>query len=198
MVERQLLDAYGAKEDAAFLRGLGSQWTPKGLRYSAATVNSATQSYSVTTVLSDLTGLINALEVANVKMIAPCWFTSPQVLDYLRTAVSASSGDLMFKGIQDGKLLGWPIEQTTSIPANLGGSSNQSELYLCDMDEVLVGQGFAEVGVHPSGTYTDSNGDLQSAFDHDELILRLTTCVDIGLKHDAACAVLTDVPWAAS
>ena len=76
VVERQLLAAYGSKEDAAFLCGLGSQWTPKGLRYSAATVNTATQSYSVTTVLSDLTGLINALEVANVKMIEPCWFTT--------------------------------------------------------------------------------------------------------------------------
>lgn len=193
-----MLDAYSATEDSAFLCGIGSQWTPKGLRYSAATVTTATQSFTVATVLSDLTGIINALEAANVKMVSPVWFTSPQVIDYLRTAVSASSGDLMFKGIQDGKLLGWPIDQTTSIPANLGGSSNQSELYLCDMDEVIIGQGFVEVGVHPNGTYTDDNGNLQSAFDHDELILRLTACVDIGLKHDAACAVLTEVPWAAS
>ena len=183
---------------SAFLRGLGSQWTPKGLRYSAATVNSATQASPSRRCSSDRTGLINALEAANVKMVSPVWFTSPQVIDYLRTAVSASSGDLMFKGIQDGKLLGWPIDRRRPFRRTWADSSNQSELYLCDMDEVLIGQGFVEVGVHPSGTYTDDNGDLQSAFDHDESILRLTACVDIGLKHDAACAVLTDVPWAAS
>jgi HK97 family phage major capsid protein len=197
VVEQQLLGAFGAKEDGGFLTGIGSQWVPKGLRHSAATVNTATQSYSVTTVLSDLTGLINALEIANVKMIAPCWFTSPQVIDYLRTAVATGSGNLMFNDVRDGRLLGWPIEQTTSIPANLGGSSNQSEIYLVDMDSVIIGQGFVEIGVHPSGTYTDGNGNLKSAFERDESILRLTAGVDIGLKHNGACAVLTNVPWAA-
>ena len=197
VISSQLLAQYASAEDKFFLTGTGSQYSPKGLRWSATTVNDATADYSVATVISDLTGIINALETANVPRTAPwCWFTSPQVLDYLRSAVS-SSGQFMFPGIQRGELMGFPIESSTSISQTLGESSNQSELYLCAMSEAIVAQGFVEVTVRHNATYHDTSGNLVSGFDRDKFVVKFLSAVDFGLKHSQACAVLTNVPWAA-
>ena len=49
VVRDQLLKQFASIEDAAFLTGAGSAWSPKGIRWSASTVNTATLSYSVTT-----------------------------------------------------------------------------------------------------------------------------------------------------
>jgi HK97 family phage major capsid protein len=195
VVSDQVIRQYAAIEDAAFLRGVGSQWTPKGLRYSAATVNTATLSYNVTTVLSDVQGLVSALENANVPMTNPVFFTSPKVKEYLLTATAAGSGNLMFPSVGEGRLLGYPIEVTTSIPANLGGSSNQSEVYLCDMAEAIIGMSYLDVNVRNTGTYHDAGGNLISAFDRDESIVRVIGGVDFALRHSASAAVLTAVPW---
>ena len=195
IVRDQVLRQYAAVEDAAFLRGVGSQWTPKKNRYSAATVNTATLSYSVTTVLSDLQGLVSTLENANVPITQPVFFTSPKVKKYLLTATAAGSGNLMFPQIQDGKLLGYTLEATTAIPANLGGSTNQSEIYLVDMGEAIIGQAYLDVTVHNGGTYHDGSGNHIAAFDRDESIVRRVGGVDFALRHTASAAILTAVPW---
>jgi HK97 family phage major capsid protein len=195
IVRSQILRQYAAVEDGAFLNGVGSRYTPQGIRNIAATVNTSTLSYSVTTVLSELQGLVSALENANVPMTRPVFFTSPKVKEYLLTAVASGSGERMFPEIGAGLLLGYPIEVTTNISATLGGSSNQSELYLCDMGEALIGQSYLDVTVHGGGTYHDGSGNHISAFDRDESLVRVVGGVDFALRHSGAAAVLTAVAW---
>ena len=107
IIRDQLLKKFASIEDAAFLTGTGSAFAPKGIRWSAATVTEATQSYSVTTVISDLQGMIASLEDANIPMRAPCFFTSPKVKDYLRT-VTSTSGQFQFGEVSEGRTHGLP------------------------------------------------------------------------------------------
>jgi len=193
VIRDKLLKQYASIEDQAFLTGIGSQFSPKGVRWSAKTVNTATLSYNVSTVISDLKGLAAALETANVPMRNPVWFASTKIRDYLATAVD-SVGAFQFPSVSEGRLLGWPIAATTNIPVNLGGSSNQSEIYLVDMDSFLIGTAYIDVSLS-SGTYHDNSGNLLSAFDRDESIIRLIVGIDCALQHSEAAAVLTAVPW---
>ena len=94
------------------------------------------------------------------------WFTSTKVRDYLATVIS-SSGQFQFPGVSEGRLFGWPLAATQNVPTNLGGSSNQSEIYLVDMDAFLIGQSLIEIHLG-TGMYKNSSGTLCSAFDRDE------------------------------
>jgi HK97 family phage major capsid protein len=195
VVQDQLLRAYGTAEDAAFLNGIGSQFSPQGIRSQAATVTNSNSSYSATTVLSEIQGLVAALETANVPVDNAVFYTSPKVREYLLTLVAAGSGNLLFHSVADGKLLGRPIEVSTAITTTLGGSSNESELYLVDMNSVLIGQSYLDVTIHRAATFHDANGNLQSVFDQDASGVRLLGGVDIGLRHQQAAAVLTNINW---
>ena len=121
------------------------------------------------------------------------WFTSTKVRDYLATVIS-SSGQFQFPGVSEGRLFGWPLAATQNVPTNLGGSSNQSEIYLVDMDAFLIGQSLIEIHLG-TGMYKDSSGTLCSAFDRDETLVRLVAGIDCSLRYAEAAAVLTAVPW---
>jgi HK97 family phage major capsid protein len=157
VVRDQLLRAYGVAEDAAFLTSPGSQFTPQGIRWQAATVNTSASSYSATTVLSEIQALVAALETSNVTIDNAVFYTSPKIREYLLTLVAAGSGNLLFHSVADGKLLGRPIEVSTAITTTLGGSSNESELYLVDMNSVLIGMSYLDVTVHNASTFHDAN-----------------------------------------
>ncbi len=102
VVSQQLLRSFGVAEDAAFLTSPGSQFAPQGIRWRANTVTTATLSFSVATMISDLEGIVGALEDASVPMKAPLWVTSPKVKRALETAVS-SSGQFQFPEVSEGR-----------------------------------------------------------------------------------------------
>jgi len=194
IIRDQLLKQYSSVEDYYFLLGNGAVNTPKGIRNLAGTINTATLSYSAATVLADLRGLIALLEDASVPMISPVWFCSPKTRQFLTTAVD-SVGALQFPTMADGKLLGYPIESTTNISSTMGSSNNQSEIYLIDMDSFIVGTAYIDLDLQGSATYHDDSGNHLSAWDRDESVIKLVVGVDCALKHSAAAAVLTQVPY---
>jgi hypothetical protein len=69
-----------------------------------------------------------------------------------------------------------------------------SEIYLVNMDDAYLGQGIVELRLS-QGNYHDSNGNVVSAFDRDETILRLIVEVDMSLGHTASAVVLTNVNY---
>ncbi len=59
MVRDDLVKQLAVLEDQNFLRGAGVSWGPKGLKYLASnTTHATTSSYSVTTAISDLAGMV--------------------------------------------------------------------------------------------------------------------------------------------
>lgn len=199
IVRDDLVRQLAVLEDQNFLRGVGSAFAPKGLRYlaAAANVTTATASYNLSTVISDLGWLVTQLENANVPMTNPVWFFSAKTKNYLYDARD-SVGAFQFRDEMDkGRFRGYPFFWTQNIPSNLGASSNTSEIYLVDMDEFIIADvpGLMIDASQEASYSSDGSTLTNSAFDRDETVIRIIAEHDCNIKHTAAAAVLTAVPY---
>jgi hypothetical protein len=90
--------------------------------------------------------------------------------------------------------------QTCALPisSNLGGGSNESELYLADFAHVVVGeQQGIELAISTEAAYRDAGGTLQGSFSRDETVIRAIAKHDFAMRHLPAVAILTGVTWGA-
>lgn len=199
IVRDDLVRQLAVLEDQNFLRGVGSAFAPKGVRYLAASANvtTATASYNLGTVISDLGWLVTQLENASVPMTNPVWFFSAKTKNYLYDARD-SVGAFQFREEMDrGRFRGYPFFWTQNIPSNLGASSNTSEIYLVDMDEFIIADvpGLMIDASQEASYSSDGSTLTNSAFDRDETVIRIIAEHDCNIKHTAAAAVLTAVPY---
>lgn len=204
-VRDDLVTQIALGEDAAFIRSLGTQYTPKGLRAfvkSGQTMSSAS-SYTTASVVSELIGLQNKLDLANIPGLKKAWALSPRTRNYLR-GVLATTGQFIFRdeidrvdaAAPEGRLLGWPIYTSTQIPINLGAGGASSEIYAFDANECVIYESRAiELAISTEGVYTDSAGVQQSAFAQDMSLVRAIIAEDFQMDHDEGVALLTDVLW---
>lgn len=201
IIRNDTLRSAALKEDVSFIRSQGTEYTPKGLRWQAKSSNIIPQtgggSYDLDSVTADLGNLILALEEANVAFSNPGWIIPPRLAMYLMT-VRDGLGQYAFRAeMLTGRLWGWPFKKTTQIPRNLGSGANESELYLADFDDVIIGDTMnVEVAVSTEASYKDEDGESQSAFSLDQTVMRVLLEHDIVLRHDESVAVLDQVQWA--
>lgn len=203
IVRREMLKRVALRSDLAFIRGTGLSDTPKGLFTWCPAANkfNATQAGAAATldeVTTDLGRAWLRLANNNVPMSNVGWIWAPRTTEYLRNLRDGVGGFVYRDELNNGRLRGAPFRETTQIPTNLGGGSNESEVYLADFDEVVV-QTSPEVMVEASGdaSYTDQAGATHSAFQKNQTLIRVTTGNDLILRHDLAVAVIEDVKWGA-
>jgi HK97 family phage major capsid protein len=199
IVRDDLVKQLAVLEDQNFLRGVGSNFAPKGIRYLAATANvtTATSSYSLSSVISDFGWLVTQLENAAVPMTNPVWFFASKTKNYLYDARD-SVGAFQFRAEMDrGMFRGFPFFWTQNIPSNLGGSANQSEVYLVDMDEFLIADvpGLMIDASDVASYSSDGTSLTNSAYAKNETVIRIIAEHDCNIKHTASAGVLTAVPW---
>lgn len=206
-VDRLIRD--DAVEDAAqiqdrfFLRGAGTEYTPKGLRFQAVGTSFAgthiltmTASPDLQKVTNDLGRLELALRNANVPHTGAHWVMSPRTENYL-TNLRDGNGNKAFPEMSDGMLRRKPVHVTTEIPDNLGGGT-ESEIGLVHPSHVLVGEHMGiDIAMSTEAAYKDAGGTMQAAFSRDETLLRMIMQHDLGLRHLPAVAWLTEVTWGA-
>ncbi len=198
LVRDDLIRQLAVLEDTAFLRGMGTQWTPKGMRFLAASANIiASQSgYSTATAISDMSSLVNALEAAAVPMTNPHWFMSQRSKNFLYDQRDSVGGFLFRAEMDRGTFRGIPFSWTQSIPQNLGVGGNASEIYLVDMDEFIIADvpGLM-IDASQEASYSPDGSSLVSSFDKDETVIRVIAEHDCNVKHTASVGVLTSVLW---
>jgi HK97 family phage major capsid protein len=203
LVRDDLVAALAQRMDTAFIRGAGTAFTPRGLRFQAlGTTVAATHLLTVTgaDTLADITTNLGRLELAlmnaDVPMTRPGWLMAPRT--YMRLLnIRDGNGNFAFPEVQRGELRGKPFRVTTQIPTNLGGG-NESELGLIDFAHVVVGEHMGiEVSLSTEAAYRDASNNLQAAFSRDETVMRAIAQHDIGLRHLPAAAWLTNVTWGA-
>jgi HK97 family phage major capsid protein len=183
--------------DLAKIRGLGTEHSPRGLRYQAASGNiiPANATVNLANVTDDLKKVFNAIEATNAKMIRPAWILSPRSKNYLMF-VRDSNGNLVWHDeMKGGTLLGFPFRVTTQIPNNLGSGTDESEVYFADFADVVVGEtGSLRVDISTEAAYMES-GSLKSAFSLDQTVVRVIQEHDLGVRYDGSIVVLTAVKW---
>jgi HK97 family phage major capsid protein len=201
IVRDDLVASLAQRGDLAFIRGAGTEFSPKGLRFqtlgtSFATTHVLAQSGStVAAVKSDLARLELALTNADIPMLRPGWLMAPRTESFLKNLTDANN-NTVFPEMERGQLRSKPYRITTQIPVNLGGGTNESELYLADFAQVVVGEHMGiEVAMSTEAAYIDANSTMQAAFSRDETLMRAIQQHDIGMRHLAGVAILTAVTW---
>jgi HK97 family phage major capsid protein len=195
IVRDDLVADISTATDLAFIRSDGTAGQPRGLRYLAGNTLTANATVSVANVVTDLGKMIQYLLDDNVRMLRPGWMFSPRTWRYLYTVLDGN-GNFIFKGELDkGTLFGFPYRMTTNIPSNLGTGSNESEVYLCDFADVVVGEATSiMIDVSDSAAYHDGS-NVVASFSLDQSVIRAIVEVDINTRHDVAVGVITGVKW---
>jgi HK97 family phage major capsid protein len=189
--------------DLAFLRGPGTAHSPLGLRnqllgtaFAASNILTVTAGNTLTTITADLGRMELALLNANIAMTRPAWIMAPRTAMRLRN-IRDGNGNFAFPEMQNGTLRGKPVLITTNVPTNLGGGGAESEIYLADFANVIVGEHMGvEIAMSTEAAYRDASNTLQAAFSRHETVMRAILQHDIGLRHLATVAILTAVNWA--
>lgn len=186
----------GSREDLAFLRDNGTGDLVKGLRYAANASNiiPAQATPTLVKITQDRGKALAAIKRANVPTLAPIWVMHPDVEQFLMD-LRDGNGNLAFPEMARGLWGSLPYKTTTQIPTNLGVGTNETEVYLYESSQCVIGDALDMVlDVSQEASYVDG-GNLVSAFSRDQTVVRSISAHDFGLRHDLAAAVLTAVTW---
>ena len=198
LVRNDMLRQTSIKEDLSFIRGAGTNFSPKGLYFQAASDNKfdANGTVNLANVTTDLGKAILKLEENNVAFSKPGWIMAPRTRNYLMT-VRDGNGNYAFRAeMLLGTLWGFPFVSTNQILKTYGSGSNESEVYLADFDDVLIAESSdMTIDTSTEAAYLNSDGTLVSAFANDQTVLRAIMRHDLGVRHEESIAVIEAVKW---
>jgi HK97 family phage major capsid protein len=195
IVRDDLVTQMSVREDLAFIRGDGLSNTPRGIRYWTAAANVfATAGTSLANITTDLGAAILRLENANIPMTTPGWMMAPRTWNSLMT-IRDSNGNYAWRDeMLQGRLWGHPFVYTTQIPTNLGGGA-ESELYLVDFAQAVIGESTdLVIDASSEAAYYDGSA-VVAAFSKDQTVIRAIAQHDFGMRHDLGAAVVTGVAY---
>lgn len=201
IVRDDLVSSMATKEDSTFIRGAGTDATPKGLlNWCIADQKIAASAASLANITDNLGQLVVKLKQADIPMITPGWIMAPRTEQALATIQNANGVFAFRDEVIAGSLWGWPIGTTTNVPITLdttgAGNDDESEIYLVDFSQVLIGESQSLlVDSSQEAAYHDGS-NVQAAFSLDQTVVRAIAEHDLGMRHDKAVAMLTGVTWA--
>jgi HK97 family phage major capsid protein len=196
-----LVRAFAQAEDSAFIRGVGSNYSPKGLKnwVPAANLKTATNPGTLANARLGLGALRLALRTGNVGFTRPGWVMSPRIENFLLFNCVDGNGNLVFgrEMMDRGTLLNYPYRVTTLIPENLGGGSNEAEIYFADFADVVIAENPQVIfEISTEAAYDPGTGTLVSAFQLDQTLLKMIVEHDLVVRHAESIAMLQTVQWA--
>lgn len=199
LIRNQVVSGLAVKKDASFLRGQGTDATPKGIRYwcPAANLLSAAGSNGIALYVTTLGGMINKLISGNVPMVKPAWIMSPRTYMAL-FMVRATTGDFILRAeMAAGTLFGYPFKVSTQVPENLtdGGGTTETEIYLVDFGDVVIGEAQNLVIDASSQAAYEEGGTVKAAFSRDETVIRAIDEHDLVVLRDACVTVANKCAW---
>lgn len=199
LVVNDLTAAVGLAEDLGFIRGAGTGNLPKGLRFWAPAFNIITcpPDKELHIVEMALSALILRLEQADANMLMPGFIMAPRSKRWL-AALRDGNGNKAYPELDQNLLKGFPVATTTQVPINLGENGDASEIYFADFADCFIGEDDDMViDFSKEATYKDNAGNIVSAFQRDQTLVRVIAKHDFGPRHIESVAMLTDVVWGA-
>ncbi|WP_374556637.1 phage major capsid protein [Aquitalea pelogenes] len=202
VVVDDLTAAIGAREDKAFIRDNGSGNLPKGLRFWVLDGNvfkapeiKAIDAPALQAIENYLNQLILALEGVDANMVTPGWLMSPRTFRFLE-GLKDMKGNKVYPELATGQLKGYPVGRTTQIPNNLGEGGDESELYFADFADCFIGEDQSLlIDFSKEATYKDNDGQVISAFQRDQTLIRVIAKHDFGPRHRESIAIGVGIKW---
>lgn len=189
-------------EDAAFIRGSGTEAKPKGILNwtKAANKFNANSTVTLANVTTDLIKAMFLVENSNIPMNRLGWLLSPRTKYYLMTLRTDDGYPVFMSEIADGSLYGHSLGVTNNIPTNLDatgdGDNDETEIYFGDFSQSLIGDALSvRIEESNAATFVDENGDTINGFQSDQTVVRLILEVDYAQRHDSAFAVIEGVDY---
>lgn len=195
IIRADLIAEISKTEDSGLLRGDGTEHAPTGIRYQVADANvTGSNGTSAVQIEQDIIDLVNGLTNSNLSMAGTAFVMPTRSRNRLYNLRDASSGQLVFPEVREGRLFGRPLLDSNTIPTDLGGGS-ATEIYLVDFTNVVLGEVEGiRIETSREGSYM-LDGVLVSAFSRDQTLIRVILHHDIMLRYDTAVAVKTGVAW---
>jgi HK97 family phage major capsid protein len=203
IVVDDLTGAVAAREDKAFIRDDGTGNTPKGLKswmipgnvLHAPDLTGLSGQALYTAIDQFLGSLILLLENANSNLTNPGWVMAPRTKRFLAD-FRDGNGNKFYPELAQGMLKGYPVGSTTQVPNNLGAGANQSEIYFADFGDCFIGETEQlRIDYSSEATYKDTDGNVVSAFQRDQTLVRVITYNDFGPRHVESIAMADQVTW---
>jgi HK97 family phage major capsid protein len=183
-IKNHLVRVTRRKEDVTFIRSLGTANEPMGMRYQvlAANVFSANGTINVANVTTDLGKAIDKLMALDVDLDGAGWLISTRTYRYLHQATDANSNRVWRDEMDKGMLEGFPYAYTSQIPDNLGGATNESEIYFVSFPTMVLGENETlSMDVFPGGAYYDGSS-VVSGISQNQTVIRLLAHHDLGCQ----------------
>lgn len=192
--------AAAAYEDLQFIRGSGSEHTPRGMRYWAGLSNGGGQAHrftrsldggavSVKSITDDAMKSMMLVEKSKVPRINTGWITGVRDFYGLMKRRNATTDQMIWPELRVGEFYGAPIKRTPQIPENLAGTDgngtgNKSELYFAAFKHLAVAEAETiEFQAFDGGTYKGSDGQLRSGITNREVVLAMHADHDFGAMY---------------
>lgn len=213
-VRNDLVRVMALAEDSAFLRGDGTQGSPRGIRFRLASAHVYTETITTegTPTLAEakkeLAKAKKKIRVAKIPMTRMVWIASPN-LEYSLNSITGPGGEgvneLERELNERGTLRGYPVFISNQVPVNVidtgtgatgsAAGNDRSELYLIDMDQVIIGESMGlEVEVFPNGTFSNS-GTVVSGISNDLTVVRAIAKHDINLRYTTCGVCVSNSSW---
>jgi HK97 family phage major capsid protein len=198
MVRDDLVRDAALAVDLAFLRGTGTAAAPKGMsQIEGINTFAGTGTVNLANVTNDLGRALQEMMDDNVVMSNTQWGFAPRTWRYLFTVRDGNGNQVFRDEMASGMLFGFPWWTTTQIPINLGAGTNESEIYLVDYDDIVVGTASeVQVSASADAAYHDGTA-VVAAFSRDEVVVRVIVKKDINARHAESVLLITGVTYAA-
>lgn len=199
LVANDLTVSMGLSEDLHFIRADGSGVLPKGLRHWAIAqhVIPAPVNPDLAAIDLFLGGLMLRIETANVMMNSCGWLMHPRTLRWLQS-LRDGNGNKAYPEIDQKLLKGYPVGLSNQIPVNLGDDGNESEIYFVNFADMMIGEDMdLVIDFSKEAAYKDASGNMVSAFQRDQTLVRVIAKHDFGPRHVECITVGVGVKWGA-
>ncbi len=196
MIRDDFVKCIATAQDVAFLRGPGTAYAPKGMRYWGTSAGSSTTPVTFTSQIADLWTLISTLGNANVSVDkSECAFFAPGRTEAsLMKAVSSTGVRVFADTLSTGKLEGYPAFFSGNLPITLTPGT-ASELMFANMTDVILAEGEAlRIDISDQATWV-SGGVTYSCFQNNASLIRVLQDVDLVARHAESIAYFSDVIW---
>lgn len=207
-----------AREDLAFIRGDGTQNTPRGMKWLAAQDAAKTEGNShvitrtvsggvptVATLSKDIMQGVTRIEDGNNLMLRMGMILRPRTVNGLIALRNSTNSAEVFPELRGGTFFGMPYRKSTQIPQTLTklgtedgyGTANKTEAYLADFSTLVIGerQGLA-IEARDGAAYTDASGATVAGFSHGQVVIQGTMRHDFNSLHSGKDTVMfNDIDW---
>jgi HK97 family phage major capsid protein len=192
VIERDLVATLQRLIDLAIFRGTGVGDQPTGIANTSGITAVAWGANGEEPTQIRLEKMRLALHEAKSLEQKVTWVTAPKGQSSIRSILDGNDRPIYLEHqnplapASPGQLFGWPVLPNTQLPTNLskGGSTDCYEIFLADFAEIFVPMwGAMEVA---------ATGETTTAFTNLQSWIRVHQELDVGVRHPAACVLVSD------